>query len=307
MNTILILGGGGFIGSNLAELFVSNGENVIVFGKKESDYQNLNFISHKIKIIKGDFNNSEIIEKIFDENQIDIVVHLISSIIPATPFNEIIENTELVSTIKLLDIMHKKSVEKIIFFSSGGAVYGVNGEKINREDSPTDPVNFHGWLKLTIESYIQMCNRTHGLNYMILRASNIYGKKQNINGNQGLIAVALGRLLKNKPIEVWGDGEIVRDYIYIDDLCRALTLLIQNNRWNDIYNIGSGRGTSVNKILQIIKKVSGIEFDINYQKGRKIDVPFNILDTSKLKGAIPLGNLTDLEDGIKKYWEELKR
>ena len=285
MNNILILGGKGFIGSNLAEFLVNENENVIVF--------------------KGDFNDSETVEKVFKENKIDIVIHLISSIIPATPFEKIIKNTEINSTINLLDIMRKRGVNKIMFFSSGGAVYGTNGQKVNKEDSPTNPINFYGWLKLTIESYLQMNHRVHGLNYIILRPSNAYGKRQNIQGGQGLIAVTLGKLLQNKPIEIWGNGEVVRDYIYIDDLCRAVFLLIKNRQWNNVYNVGGGKGTSVNEILRIIKKITGINFGINYKESREVDIPVNILDVSKLKNSIPWGELTGIEEGIKTYWKEL--
>lgn len=306
MNNILILGGNGFIGSNLAELFVNKGENVIVFDREESDYKKLNALSNKIKIIKGNFDDPQIIKKIFDENKIDIVIHLISSVLPATPFHEFVKNKEITSTINLLNIMKEKGVNKIIYFSSGGAIYGLNGEKINKESSPTQPINFYGWTKLAIETYIQTSHHTHGINYLILRVSNLYGKNQNPMSNQGLIAVTVGKLLRKEKIEIWGDGEIIRDYINIDDCSKALYLLIQNNKWNNIYNTGSSVGTSVNQILEIIKNISAIDFPIEYEKSRKIDVPFNILDTTKIKNEIPWKITTKLEDGIKKYWEELK-
>lgn len=306
MANILILGGNGFIGSNLAEFFVNNGENVIVFDRKISDYQNLYYISNRIKIIKGNFNNSETIEKVFDKNQINIVIHLISNIIPGTPFNIAINTTELISTMKLIDIMRRKGVNKLIFFSSGGAVYGINEKNINRENDQTKPISFYGRLKLSIEKYIQMCHNTDKLNYIILRPSNAYGKNQNIYGNQGIIAVTFGNLIQNKKIEIWGNGEIIRDYIYIDDLCRALLLLIKNQKWNDIYNVGSGKGTSINKVLEIIKKITNINFNIHYKEGRNIDMPVNILDVSKLKNNINWGHLTDLEQGIEIMWEGLK-
>jgi len=213
---ILILGGNGFIGSNLAEFFVNKGENVIVFGKKKSSYLNLKPVENNIKIIKGDFNDEKDIRKIFNKNTIDIVIHLVSVVIPSTPFDEIVKNKEISSTMKLLNIMHKNDVHKIIYISSGGAIYGMNGKKINKEDSPTRPINFHGWSKLTIETYIQMYHKTHNMNYLILRASNVYGKNQNPRGNLGLIAVTLGKLFRGKQIEIWGDGKIVRDYIYIN-------------------------------------------------------------------------------------------
>ncbi len=307
MSKILILGGAGFIGSNLTELLINSGEEVIVFGKKESNYQNLNSIFNKIKIIKGDFNDSQVIEKIFNKNKIDIVIHLISNIIPGTRLDIATNSTELISTMKLLDIMQKNKVNKIVFFSSGGAIYGKNGKSINHEDDQNNPINFYGWIKLSIEKYIQMCRYAYGINYIILRPSNAYGKNQNIYGNQGIVAVALGNLIQNKQIKIWGNGEIIRDYIYIDDLCRALLLLIQKNKWNDIYNVGSGKGTSINKVLEIIKKTTSINFNIHYKEGRNIDVPINVLDVSKLKNNIRWDNLTDLEQGIKIMWKRLKK
>lgn len=307
MSKILILGGSGFIGSNLTELLVNSCEKIIIFDQKNANYNNLNSIanSSKIKIIKGNFNDSTIIEKIFDENEIDIVIHLICSIVPGTPLNLVIDKMELNlnSTMKLLNIMQRKNVNKLVFFSTGGAIYGLNDQNINNENNPTNPINYYGWLKLTIEKYIQMCHNIYGLNYLILRPSNAYGKNQNIYGNQGIIAVTLGNLIQNKKIIIWGNGKIIRDYIYIDDLCKALFFLIKKNKWNNVYNIGSGKGTSVNEILEIIKKITGINFHINYTQSRKIDIATNILDTSKLKRDINWENLINLEEGIKIMWE----
>jgi len=307
IKNILILGGSGFIGSNLTQSFVENNKKVIVFDRKEANWKNLKNLKNKIKIVEGDFNNPKTLEKIFDENQIDIVIHLISSAMPATPFEDIIKSNELTSTMELIDIMVKKKVNKMIYLSSGGTTYGMNGKAVNKENSPTQPINFYGWLKVTIENYIQMCGRLYGLNYLIIRASNLYGKNQNVYGKQGLIAVTLGNLIQDKPIEVWGDGEITRDYIYINDLCQAVLLLIKNSRWNNIYNVGSGKGTSVNKILKIIKKVTKINFDINYKDGRKVDIPVNILDVSKIENDTEWKNSTELEKGISTMWKEINK
>ncbi|MFH1712581.1 MAG: NAD-dependent epimerase/dehydratase family protein [Candidatus Jacksonbacteria bacterium] len=307
INNILILGGAGFIGSNLTKSFVENNKKVIVFDRKEANWQNIKSVTSKIQIVKGDFDDSETLKKIFNENQIDIVIHLISIIIPGTPFDTKLKNKELVSTINLLEIMAEKGVKNIIYFSSGGAIYGANKKNINNENDQTNPINFYGQLKLTVEKNIQTQHNVFGLNYIILRPSNVYGKNQNIYGKQGIIAVTLGNLIQNKPIEIWGDGKIIRDYIYIDDLCRAILLLIKNNKWNNIYNVGNGKGTSVNKILQIIKAVTKINFDINYKDGRKVDIPVNILDVSKIKKDIDWKSSTKLEKGILTMWEEINK
>ncbi len=307
MNKILVLGGAGFIGSNITKSLANSGKKVIVFGSHRAYWKNVEHFNDKIEIIKGDLSDSTILEKIFKENKIDIVIHLISSSVPSTQLCDVIEHNELFSTMKLLDIMSANKVTKLIYFSSGGAVYGVNGEKINKEDSPLKPITFYGWLKVTIENYIQMRGRTHELDYLILRVSNPYGENQNILGNLGLIAVTLGKLLHNKPAEVWGDGEVVRDYIYIDDMCEITLSLIEKGNWNNIYNIGRGKGSSINEVLRIIKKISGINFNTDYKESRSVDIPVNILDISKIKKDIPLLKLTSLEKGIKKYWESLKK
>jgi len=306
MNKILILGGSGFIGSNLAESLVATGEEVIIFDKKEAYYKNLNSISDKVRIVKGDLGDTDIIEKVFDNNKIDIVIHLASSILPATPYSNAAKNKELISTRKLITTMQKKGINKIVFFSSGGAVYGNNGTERNLESSPTKPINFYGQLKLATEEYIQECHSSHGLEYIILRPSNVYGRRQNIYGNQGLIAITFGNLIQQKPIEVWGDGKIIRDYIYITDLCAGLRALIENNKWNDIYNVGTEQGTSINEILQIIKDTTGINFNINYTEGRKVDVPASILNVKKLKNSISWKKPINLKKGIETTWRELK-
>lgn len=305
MSKILILGGSGFIGSNLAEYLVSNGQKVVVLSRNNNN-ENLKSIIDKIKYYKGDLNNTKNIEKILIKEKIDIVIHLISNIVPGTEFKRVISemDTELISNLKLITKLAENNI-KLIFFSTGGAIYGGNKKSLYKENNDTTPLNYYGWLKLTLEKFIEMQSKINNLKYLNIRPSNIYGKNQTLNGMQGIIPVTLGKILNKKNIEIWGDGSITRDYLYIKDLCRAIYLLIKKDAWNNTFNIGYGKGTSINKVLQIIKKVTGENFNIIYTNRRKIDSPHNALDTAKLKKTINWGKLTALEEGIKNTWENI--
>ena len=167
------------------------------------------------------------------------------------------------------------------------------------------PISFYGWSKQMMENSIQFMHRTVDLDFLILRPSNPFGHGQNLYGRQGLVAVAIGKLLKNEVIEVWGDGSAVRDYIYIDDLSTIFVKLIERNIHNATLNIGSGRGYSINDVLAFLKIVSGRELKIEYQNPRPVDVSNMVLNTSRLKEIISY-EITPFMEGIRMFYEESK-
>ena len=307
MNNILLLGGGGFIGSTLAEKLLGK-YNIIIFEKDNCCYPNLAHIQNDIKLYKGDFNNNSQLDKLLRDEKIDIIIHLISSILPSSNYKSFLRELDynFNPTTKLIKAMHKRGINKLIYFSSGGTVYGKNYKTINTESSPTNPINYYGWMKLTNERYLELAKELYGLEYLVLRPANAYGPRQRVNSTQGLIAVTLGRILAHKKIEVWGDGSTIRDYIYIDDICDAVSKLISKDKWNETYNIGTSKGYSVNEVLDIIKQQTKINFKVNYTKDRPVDIHTNILDCTKLDNAISWSNLTNLPNGINKYWCWLK-
>ncbi len=308
MTNILLLGGSGFIGSNIASYFINKNFNIIILDMECANFSNLTDIEN-ITIYKGSIGDEGLLKTIFTENLIDIVINLVTTILPGNELlnveNDISNNLFLM--IRLLDVMNEFNVNKIIFFSSGGTVYGKSTDGLNSETHETEPINLYGWIKLSIEKYIQMYSNLNKMNYLIVRPSNPYGRHQNIFGKQGIIAVALGRIIKNEPLIIWGDGKIIRDYIYIDDLCNALYLLIKNEKWNQVYNIGSGIGVSINELLTIIKEVTRKSITIDYQKPRNVDVEINILDISKLKLDVDFHISTDIFTGITSMWSMLQQ
>ncbi|MFH0891452.1 MAG: NAD-dependent epimerase/dehydratase family protein [Candidatus Falkowbacteria bacterium] len=303
---ILILGGGGYIGSNLSLSLKNAGHNVFAMARPgfipRQNYEDS-------MLLYNDFKDTTSLGRILKDRQIDIVIHLISSLIPGSDTTSYVESiaADILPTIKLLDIMPAAGVNKIIFFSTGGAIYGHNGKTYNSELDPTNPLNYYGLQKLIIEKNILMSHRRHGLEYLILRPSNVYGKKVITGGNQGLIGVILGKIVRKEDVEVWGNGDIVRDYLYIDDCCRAVNDLIESGKWNEIVNVGSGIGATVNDIIGLVKEISGVNFRVNYSTGRKEDVPTNILNTDKLKGMIAWNNLIFPRRGIELSWNYAKR
>ena len=192
---ILIIGGTGFIGRNIVEnLLCSTDNKLILIGRDHNKIDSF-FKNKPVIIVKAELSDINTIEKTLIKYDIDIVIHLVSNLIPSSSnkdFNR--ENSEvIVPTFHLLELLSKRNV-KIIFFSSGGTIYGNEPNTIS-EDNKLKPINYYGHSKQIIENQILFLNRTKELSYLILRPSNVYGKYQKINSNQGFIAVAIGKFL----------------------------------------------------------------------------------------------------------------
>ena len=160
--------------------------------------------------------------------------------------------------------------------------------------------------KLILEKYIQLSKERNNTNYLILRPSNIYGVGNNWRRNQGAIHKFIYNALSNLPIEIWGDGKAIRDYLYIDDFCRAVNMLIEKNITNEILNIGSSIGFSINQIKDLIIKYSNNNLKIIYKEARQIDVPFNILDIKKIKSKIGWEPKVSISEGIERTIKWMK-
>jgi len=300
---MLILGGFGFIGSNIIEeLLKTNLYNIIVFEFKGVTHK----LADCVTVCYGDFNNETDLAEVFKNHKIDVVVHLISTTVPATSNENITYdiNSNLIGTIRLLDMMLLYGINKIVFFSSGGTVYGDFIEIRAHENQQTNPISSHGIIKLCIEKYLLLYNRLYNLEYLILRASNPYGEYHK-SDKQGFINVTIKRILQNEKIVIWGDGTIVRDFIYVKDLGKIVGLLLKKNIFNDIINIGTGEGHSVNQVLEYIAEYQP-HFEIQYEASRKYDVQKIILDIDKLN-SIEKIDFTCLKEGICRTYQWYKK
>lgn len=302
MHNILFIGGGGFIGSSIINQLKDSESEVFVLDPNFANKSK--FTNPNIRFISGSIENIDLIKQLIISRRITKIIHLVSSLIPGSDFNDYISEFKniIIPTIKLIRICSEYNIQ-FVFFSSGGTIYGNRiSIESNKENEPKEPISYYGLSKQMIENSILFENRIHGLKYLILRPSNPYGPGQNIKGNQGLIAVTLGKILANEPITIWGDGSAIRDYIYIDDLAAIVVQLLSNDISNATINIGSGHGYSVNHVLSIINQIIEKEMRIDYVPNRNGDVTNMILDINLLKSLVSI-DFTPLEKGITYFYK----
>jgi UDP-glucose 4-epimerase len=302
MKNILILGGTGFIGRNILEELEGGDYNIFLLSRRK-DLTSL--VSKRINVVQGSLKDTDLIESIISNHDIEILLHLASNLIPSSSksqFEEEINNIVL-PTFKLLSFISRKNI-KLIYFSSGGAIYGKAEGKIN-EKNECEPINYHGHSKLLIETHVKLLNKTDNLKYLILRPSNVYGKYQRLESKQGFIAVALGRILSNQDIEIWGDGNTIRDYVDVSDISRVVRILIEDNIENKIFNLGSGEGHSLIRVVDLLENQLKKSANIIYQDKREVDLDRLVLDISSIESFVDY-KPQKLEEGIKSFISHLK-
>ena len=301
---ILFIGGAGFIGSSLVKRFVSDRKYLVFI--LEPEFANISRLNgYDLTVFRNSLSNINEVKNILLANNIEVVVHLVSTLIPGSNYDDYVNEFKNVifPSIELMEFCANEKI-KFVYFSSGGTIYG------NRttfqpfvETDNMEPISYYGWSKQMMENSILFKNRTQNLKYLIIRPSNPYGHGQNLYGKQGLVAVAIGKIIENKSVEVWGDGSAIRDYIYIEDLASVFYQLINKDICNETINLGSGRGYSVNYVLAFLKIISKVDFKIEYKNARPVDVSNMVLDVEKMKRTVDV-ILTPMLDGISSFYNE---
>ncbi len=275
----VILGGGGFLGYHLCKALLAEGHGVRIFDRPNLERFSLPCGSEGVEWTEGDFVNQEDLQSAIAG--CDIIYHLVSTTLPKTSNDNPIYDieTNVIGTLRLLDLL-KGSNKKLIFVSSGGTVYGIPTEVPIKESHPTQPLCSYGIAKVTIEKYLALYHHLHKLDYYIFRLSNPFGERQRVIAAQGVIAVFLYKVLQEQPIEIWGDGTVVRDYIYVEDAVASLVKAIAYGGDCRVFNVGSGEGRSLIEVLAAIKALLGKEVRCIFTPSRAFDVPSNVLDIS---------------------------
>lgn len=302
--TILLLGSFGFIGTNIIKYIDANKKdlNVVAFDRFPAHLDHVQFESVK-KVYAGDFSDECLLKQVFDENEIDLVIHSLSASVPSSSQdNEFDIKFNVLPTIGLLNQMVSHGVKNIVFISSGGAIYGDHyvDKAGHIEEEVLFPKSAYGVSKLVIEKYLYLYGIQHGVRSLVLRLSNPYGP-YHYSQKQGIINIALERALENEPFEIWGDGKGKKDYIFIDDFCAILMKLIE--KWKKHYsviNVGSGQLLSVNDIVSEIKNEVNASFNWSYKKANTLDVQDFKLNLNKLMIVLGDYKFTSLYDGIMK-------
>jgi UDP-glucose 4-epimerase len=272
----LVLGAGGFLGKNLCLALAEVGAIVTGFDRGPCP----DIFNNRVKWKSGDFTSLQ--DYADDVAEADFVFHLIATTVPGTSNSDILYDIDsnLKTTVQLLEHCRKYRGKKIIFASSGGAVYGVPTTVPTPETGSTCPISSYGIMKIAIERYLSLFEHLYSLEYRILRIANPFGPFQNGQSHQGAIASFMYRILAGKVIDIWGNGEVVRDYLYVNDVVDALISVCAYDGKHRIFNIGSGEGRSLNQLLKDLSRVTGKQPDVRYHEARKTDVPSIVLDCS---------------------------
>lgn len=299
---ILLLGAAGFIGTNLI-LNISKNEldKITVVDTNKEFFSHINKKKLSNVVIKeAMFNEDTDFERLF-VNQ-DVVYHLVSTTVPSTANQQIPQElvANVVVTAKMLEACVKCDVKKVVFISSGGTVYGKESICPLTEDAPTYPISSYGIQKITIEKLLYLYQYLYGLDYRVIRLANPYGPYQRPNGILGVVSTFTYKALKGEEITVFGDGSVIRDFIYIDDAIRAIIKIVNGKCKYRTFNLGCGYGTSIRELIGIIEKALQIEMKVTYSPGRKADVPQNFLDISRYESIYGKLNPVSLEEGIKR-------
>jgi UDP-glucose 4-epimerase len=303
MTSSLVLGGAGFIGSHLAEALARDGHRVRIFDRPHVDRLPQ---LQRFELFTGDFLNPQALAPAIAGAE--VVFHLISTTLPKNSNDNPAYDVEsnVLGTLRLLELCRSHKVRKLVFVSSGGTVYGPPRSTPVREDHPTDPICSYGVHKLMVEKYLQLEHHLHGLDYSVVRPPNLYGPRQRLDTAQGAVAVFLDRVLRGEPIEIWGDGSVVRDYIYIADAVEALVKASRFKGEPRVFNLGSGRGTSLKELVAEIEKLVGKPVMVNYSAARALDVPVNVLDASAAARHLGWRASTPLAEGLRRTYDWLR-
>jgi len=298
MEKNLVVGGSGFLGLNWLEYLQQQGsENeVVVFAHEKPE--GVTFPSF-VTFLKGDYADAQALDDLFTTHRFDRVFHFASSIIPAISSENIRQDIEsnLLPTIGLMEMMKKHQVSKLLYLSTGGAVYGnVNQEKVN-EDYPCKPISSYGIIKLAVEHYIELYAKLYQIDYLILRLSNPFGEFHR-SPKQGVINIAVRKALKGELMTVWGDGSQAKDYIYAADIGKAIDGLIKADVKNETINVGSSESLTLNEIIKRIQaKIPA--FQVEYKEAKLTDVQHICLDTAKLSAKMNW-EITSFETALEK-------
>lgn len=296
----VLLGGAGFMGSHLAERLLKAGHAVRVFDMRGREVADEAPGGRDIEWVRGDFLDADDVASAIAGCQ--GIFHLVSTTLPQSsnqnPARDVADN--IVGTLQLLEACRREGHRKIVFASSGGTVYGVPRAESITEDHSTHPITSYGIAKLTIEKYLELYRVLHGVDYCALRIANPFGERQRIASGQGAVSTFLHRAYRGQPIEIWGDGSVVRDYLYVGDVAEAMLRALDHRGARRVINIGSGVGRNLNEILATIETVIGRPVERRYIPARTFDVPANVLDIRLARAELGWTPTTPFEEGLRR-------
>ena len=297
---ILVTGGAGFIGSHIVDLLIKNNYRVIAIDNLSSGkIENLN---PKAKFYQEDLGNFEEIRKIIEIENPEVIYHLAAQINVRKSVENPIQDAKIniINTLNLLELAVKSKVKHFIFSSTGGALYGDSNDIPTIEAAVTNPVSPYGCSKLSVEKYLIFYNKVHGLKFTALRYSNVYGPRQNPEGEAGVIAIFLDKMFANQQPKIFG-GIQKRDFIYVEDVAQA-NLLALNDSSSNFYNVGTSRETDIIEIFNKLNSYFDNKFRPEYLEMKKGEQKTSCLSYKKINNSLGWHPLTGIDDGLDKTY-----
>lgn len=294
---ILVTGGAGFIGSHVLELLTRDKHNVITV-IDNLDSGNKSNIPSGVTFIEEDIRSSKIIT-IFKEKKFDAVIHLAAQTMVPYSIEHPAEDADinLRGLINVLEAARLTAVKSIVF-SSSAAVYGNSTNLPLKENEPLYPTSFYGITKMATENYLRVYHELYGLNTTVLRFANVYGERQGIGGEGGVVCIFSKKIAASESIEVFGDGEQTRDFVYVKDIARAINSALAYKGFG-IFNVSTNTEISIAKLIITFEKVAERKIEVNYMPARIGDIYRSVLSNTALRNEFSIGLLTPLEEGLK--------
>jgi UDP-glucose 4-epimerase len=301
---LLVVGANGFIGSHLVDSLAAEGHEITAFDRYSSNSPT--FLTSNACMLVGDFLSRGDIENAVAGQE--YVLHFLSTTTPATAESDptLDIRTNVAQTVELLEACVDAGVKHFYFASTGGAIYGVQGKSEYSELDRALPISPYAIGKLTIEHYLRYFRAKHALGFTVFRVSNPYGTRQRPNHKQGLIPIALRQITLGRPVVRLGDGSMVRDYIYVDDLAAMITSIVGKPARHSVYNMGSGHGHSVSEVLDSLARVTGIDFEIEERPVPPTFIDRVVLNPGRYQAEFGSRELTRLDDGVRLTFDEIR-
>lgn len=302
---ILVTGGAGFIGSNVVDRFLELGHEVGVFDDLSTGFRE--FVPAKARFFEGDLADAAAIDRCIADFRPDVVSHHAAQMDVRVSVTDPIRDARInvLGSIGLLQACTKHGVRKVIYASTGGALYGEGRQLPATEDHPVNPESPYGASKHTVEHYLFMWKVLHGLDYTVLRYPNVYGPRQNPHGEAGVNAIFIGLMLEGKRPRIFGDGNAVRDYLFVSDVVDAQVLALEKGS-GEILNLGTGVGSSVNDIMRELKAILEFREDAIYDPPRAGEIQRIYLDASRAKRVLGWEPRVSFADGLRRTVEWTK-
>lgn len=303
---ILVTGGAGFIGSHLTDALIAKGHIVVVIDNLSTGSRKN--VNPKAKFLKADLADHKKIEKIIKKEKPEVIFHLAAQMsVQESVKNPVFDaENNILASFNLINLAKKYSVKKFIFASTGGAIYGDTKNRPTPETEKEWPLSPYGIAKLSVDKFLNYCQKIHGLNFVSLRYANVYGPRQNPHGEAGVIAIFLNRMLARKQPVTNGDGEQTRDYVYVGDVVNANLLALKNFKKTGIYNVGTGKETNVNDLFGEINKRFGGNFKEVHGPAKPGEQKTSCLSFARMKKDFGWKPKVDFKKGIKKTYEWFK-